>query len=220
MAATVQKGLFVIPLFFGLALASQPAQAQIGFAAGYGIHVLNKPDFSSTATNTFDSPGGINVGMFYDFRFNNVTFRPGIFFRQGDFDWELDGVSFSPLQSTIRLAEFPIDFLYHFRTPSISPYVAIGPSFNFLHTSQPDLRQNLDMPEGTTFFMGIDLGVGLEFSPAGMGLILFPEIRYNYALSGFIKEEYIVRTVPFASDAQRISSLTFRLGISWRRGEY
>lgn len=215
MAASVQKGFLIIPLFIGLALVSSPAQAQIGFAGGYGLHVLNSPSFSSSAQNTLESTGGINLGFFYDFRFGRVTLRPGLFFRQGNFDWTSSNwkAEENPIESTLRIAEIPIDVLIHFRRPSVSPYVVVGPSFNFLHTDQQDVRISLDNPKGSTSFMGITLGAGVEIST--LGLILFPEIRYSHALSGFLKQEYIVRTVSFASDsAQRLSSLTFRLGIS------
>lgn len=216
MAVSVKTGSLVILLFLCMALAAPSAQGQIGLAAGYGLHVLNSPSFSSAAQNTFESPGGVNLGLFYDFRFGQVTLRPGMFLRQGDFEWTSDSwkPEENPLESSLRVVEIPIDLLYHFRLPSVSPYVVAGPVFSFFSSDYHDLRISLDNPKGTTSYMGISVGAGIELAPSGLGIILFPEIRYSHALSGFMKEEYTVRTIPFASDAQRLSSLTFRLGIS------
>jgi hypothetical protein len=179
--------------------------------------MANEPGFSSAAQNSFEPTGGFNFGLFYDFRFGAVTLRPGLFIRQADFDWELEGINpnLNPLQSSVRVAEFPIDLLYHFRGPTMSPYIVVGPSFSFLHTDQPDLRQSLDNPKGSTSYPSLTLGAGLEFQPPGWGIILLPEIRYSFALDGFLEEDYIVRTVSYSADAsQRMSSLVVRLGIT------
>ncbi len=213
MTSSPSKVFLFAALFL---LLSLPARGQIGLVGGYALNMANEPSFSSASSNTFEPSGGFNLGMFYDFRFSLVTFRPGIFIRQADFDWEIEGISeaLNPLQSSIRVAEFPLDFLIHFRSETISPYVVVGPSFSFIHTDQPDLRQTLDNPQGSTSFASLNVGAGLEFAPKGWGLVFFPEIRYGYALSGFMDEEYIVRTVDFASDQQRLSNLVVRLGIS------
>ncbi len=215
MASSVLRSFVLISLFVFLTGVSSTAQAQIGFAAGYGLPVLSSPSFSSSAQNTFEGTGGINVGMFYDFRFGKVDLRPGLFFRQGNFEWMSPSwkPEENPIPSTLRVAEIPIDVLYHIRMASFSPYVVAGPVFSFLHTDQQDVRISLDNPTGSTSFMGITLGAGIELN--ALGLLLFPEIRYTHALSAFLKQDYIVRSVPFATESgQRLSSLTVRLGIA------
>ncbi len=217
MMTSVRKACRIIPLLIGLSVLTAPlAQAQIGFAAGYSANVANSPSFSGSQ-NSFEPAGGVNFGMFYDFRFGNFTIRPGVFIRQADFDWELDGINpnLNPLQSSVRVAEFPIDLIYRIQTQSLSPYLVVGPSFNFLHTDQPDLRQILDNPTGSTNYASFTVGAGLEIQPQGWGVILLPEIRYGMALSGFTEESYIVRTVSYSADsAQKLSSLVVRLGIT------
>ncbi len=217
MTPAVQKLCRTAPLILVLALVSPPATAQIGFVGGYGVNLFSQPSFSSSANGEFDTQGSFNLGLFYDFRLGRVTVRPGLFLRQVNFDWRLSGLdaAFNPISEDLRVAEFPIDFLIHFPTPSINPYVVIGPSFNFLHTDQPDLRQSLDREKGSTNFTSLTLGAGLELAPAGWRVVLFPEIRYSLALSGFMNEEYIVRTVTYMTDSsEKISTLTFRLAIS------
>lgn len=217
MSALAKKSfLTVLSLCMALALMAAPAQAQFGAAAGYGINVLNEPSFSGGAQNTFESTGGLSVGLFYNFPLGRVAVRPGLFLHQSSFEWHLDGVNFSPLESKIRVAEIPVDVLYRFPMERFSPFVMAGPGFNFAQTDQPDLRQVMDSPKGTTFFTSVNVGAGVELPLARLGLKLLPEVRYRYALSGFLQEDYVVRTVAFDADsAQRMSSLTFRLGISF-----
>ncbi len=214
MVESLRRNLLITVLLVGLGWTPSQALAQIGITAGYGVHLLGSPSFSSTAQNSLSSPGGFNLGLFYDFRFGSVTLRPGMAIRQASFDWESSSwkPEENPISSSFRVAEVPIDLLYHFRMPSMSPYLVVGPSFNFIHTDQQDLRISFDNPKGTTQYMGFTLGAGIELRT--MGLILLPELRYSHALSGFMKEQYIVRAVPFASDAQSINTLTFRLGVS------
>ena len=219
MRTSVKQFCCIIPLVAGLALISAPAaKAQIGFAGGFSANLASEPSFTSTNKTTFDAKGSFNFGMFYNFRIGAITLRPGLFISQADFDWELEGISnplLSPVQNSIRMASFPIDLLYHFNAGSISPYIVLGPSFNFIHTDQPDLRQTFDKPKGSTNFASFTLGAGLEIQPDGWGVILLPEVRYGIALSGFLKEDYIVRTVSYASDsAVKMSTFVVRLGIT------
>ncbi len=219
MRTSVKKICSIIPLLVGLALLTVPAaKAQIGFAGGFSANLASDPGFSSTNKTTFDAKASFNLGMFYNFRIGAITLRPGIFISQADFDWELEGISnplLSPVQNSIRMASFPIDLLYHFNAESISPYIVLGPSFNFVHTDQPDLRQTFDKPEGSTNFASFTIGAGVEIQPEGWGVILLPEIRYGLALSGFLKEDYIVRTVSYASDsAVKMNSFVVRLGVT------
>lgn len=215
MAATVKKFTLFFPLI--LLFTTLPAQAQIGFVAGYGTNMFSSPGFSGSNSSEFESSGSLNVGLFYDFRLGRVTVRPGLFIRQVNFDWTLSQLDspFNPISEDLRVAEFPIDFLIHFPLESINPYVVLGPSFNFLHTDQPDLRQSLDREKGSTSFTSFTIGAGIELAPEGWGVVLFPEIRFGLALNGFLSEEYIVRTATYsADDSEKISSLTFRVALS------
>lgn len=215
MSALLKKAfLTILPLFIGMALVAPPAEAQLGVAAGYGLNVLNQPSFSSSAENSFESTGGINVGIFYNFPLGRVAIQPGLFLRQSSFDWELDGVNFSPLQDKIRVAEIPLDVRYRFPSAQFTPYVVAGPGFNFIHTAHHDLRIALDRPKGTTYYTSINVGAGVELPLEQWGMMLLPELRYSHGLSGFLKEDYTIRTVPFNADGSvRMSNLTLRLGI-------
>jgi opacity protein-like surface antigen len=214
MSALIRKSILtILPLLLGMALVASPAKAQIGFSGGYGLNIISQPSFSG-AENSFESTGGYNVGIFYNFPIGRVAIQPGLFLRQSSFDWELDNVTFSPLQDNFRVAEIPVDIRYRFPGEQFTPYVALGPGFNFVHTAQHDLRIAMDRPKGTTYFTSVNLGAGVEIPFERLGLALLPELRYSQALAGFLKEDYIIRTVPFEADGSlRVNSLTFRVGI-------
>lgn len=215
MSALIKRAMLaVFPVLFAAALIAPPAQAQMGFSAGYGLNIMNQPGFSSSAANELEGTGGFDFGLFYNFPIGRVAVKPGLFMRQTSFDWNLDEVNLSPLQGQIRVVEIPIDLRYRFPGEQFTPYVAAGPGFNFVHTAQHDLRIALDRPKGTTYFTSVNLGAGIEIPFQQLGVALLPELRYSQALSGFLKESYIIRTVPYEADAAvRMSSLTLRLGI-------
>lgn len=211
--------LLTLSVFVGLALAASPAQAQLGVAGGYSLDILEDPGFSSTATNSFESPGGFSVGLFYNFPLGErLALRPGVFLQQSSFDWHLDEVEeWSPLQDDLRVASIPIDIRYRFSTGQVIPYVLAGPGFNFVHTDQSDLRQVLSgQQSGSTHFLGINVGAGIELPLSRVGVSLQPEIRYSHALGGFLQEDYMIRTVEYSAEgSQQLSNLSFRLGISF-----
>jgi opacity protein-like surface antigen len=207
----------VVSIFLGLTLAGTPTQAQLGVAGGYNLDMISNPSFSSSATNSLESTGGFNVGLFYNFPIGDrLSIRPGIFLQQSSFEWKLDGVKFSPLEEDLRMVRIPFDVRYRFPMESMTPYVTAGPGFNFVQTNQHDLRLVLSgQEEGSTSFLGVNVGAGIEIPVSRLGLSLQPEIRYGQALSGFVEEQYTIRTVEYeAEDSVSINNLSFRLGIS------
>lgn len=210
--------ILVVSAFVVLALTGSPAQAQLGVAGGYNLDMISNPSFSSSAANSLESTGGFNFGLYYNFPLGDrLSIRPGVYLQQSGFEWQLDEVEFSPLEEDLRVLRVPIDVQYRFPMESMTPYVVAGPGFNFVQTNQQDLRLVLSgQQEGSTSFLGINLGAGLEIPVQGLGLSLQPEIRYGQALSGFVQESYVIRTVEYeADDSVSINNLSFRLGISF-----
>lgn len=200
-------------------LAAPPAKAQLGFSTGYGVNLFDQPSFQGKS-NSFESTGGFNFGLFYNFPIGQVDVRPGMYFQQSDFQWRLEGVEvFSPIESTFRMAGFPFDLRYRFSRflgNSVEPFVLVGPEFNFVFTNRPELREVLDSPTGTTYFTSVNVGAGVQWEVPGLGLALHPQIRYRQAISGFVQEDYTVRSVSYNGDSKlSISNFTFRVDISF-----
>lgn len=205
-----------VPVLLLLFLVGSPAKAQLGVSAGYGANVISEPSFQGQG-NSLESSGGINVGLFYNFPIGRIDVRPGMFIQQNHFDWHLDGVEvFSPIESSFRLAGLPVDLRYRFPGNFIHPFILLGPEFNFVHTNRPELREVLDAPTGTAYFTSINVGAGVQWELPGLGLALHPQIRYRQALSGFMQEDYVVRSVSYNGDSQlSLSNLLLRVDISF-----
>lgn len=201
-------------------MAASPAKAQLGASAGYGLNNFSQPSFEGQS-NSFESTGGFKFGLFYNFPIGQIDFRPGVSVQQNSFEWHLDGVDlFSPIESTFRVAGIPIDLRYRFSGSlsgdNLEPFVLLGPEFNFVHTNRPELREVLDAPSGTTYFTSINVGAGIQWELPSLGFALHPQIRYRQALSGFMKEDYIVRSVEYNGDSKlSISNLLLRVDISF-----
>lgn len=219
MSALIKKGIFAVSLFLGLAMVASPAQAQFGATAGYNLDMFNNPSFSSSATNSFESGGSFGAGIYYNFPLGErLALRPGLFVQQSSFEWHIeDNEPWGAIEDDLRVASIPIDVRYRLPMDQFTPYVLAGPGFNFAHTDQPDLRHVMSgQQSGSTHFVDVNVGVGIEIPVAALGLSLQPELRYSHALSGFLQENYTVRTVEYAADSsQRLNNLGFRLGISF-----
>lgn len=219
MSALIKKGIFAVSLFLGLVMVASPAQAQLGAAAGYNLDMFSSPSFSSNASNSFESGGGFSAGLYYNFPLGErLAVRPGLFVQQSSFEWQIEGNEpWGAIEDDLRVASIPIDVRYRFSVDQFTPYVLAGPGFNFVHTDQPDLRHVMSGQQtGSTHFVGLNVGAGIEIPVATLGLSLQPEIRYSHALGGFVQEDYIVRSVEYAADgSQRLNNLSFRLGISF-----
>lgn len=219
MSALIKKGIFAVSLFLGMVMVASPARAQLGAAAGYNLDMFNSPNFSSSATNSFESGGSFSVGIYYSFPLGErLALRPGLFVQQSSFEWHIEGNEpWGAIQDDLRVASIPIDVRYRLPMDQFIPYVLAGPGFNLVHTDQPDLRHVLSgQQSGSTHFTSLNVGAGIEIPVAALGLSLQPEIRYGHALGGFLQEDYIVRTVEYATDSsQRLNNLSFRLGISF-----
>lgn len=218
LRAMARKALpVVVPAVLLLFLmAAPPAKAQLGVSAGYGINNMSQPSFEGQS-NSLESTGGFKFGLFYNFPIGQVDVRPGMFIQQNSFEWHLDGVEvFSPIESEFRVAGVPVDFRYRFSENGFVPFVLLGPEFNFVHTNRPELREVLDDPSGTTYFTSINVGAGIQWELPSVGLALHPQVRYSQALSGFVQEDYIVRSVEYNGDSQlSMSNLLLRVDISF-----
>lgn len=208
--ATRLSALFVI-VALSLPLA---AHAQLGIAGGLGMNVISQPGYSGPG-NEFTTNAAFNVALFYNFPIGQFDIRPSVATQKNEFDWELDGVEiFNPLKGDFRTAEIGLDLRYRFAPAGNTAYAFIGPEINFIAANRAELRTVLKYENGSTKYYGINLGVGYRMEVSGVAFE--PELRYSQALSGFMNEDFIVRTVSYDGDGTRsMSNLTLRLGISF-----
>lgn len=192
------------------------AQAQLGVSVGYGMNVISQPGYAGPS-NSFESTGGINAGLFFNFPIGRIDVRPSVAVQKNDFDWELDEVEiFSPIGGDFRVGELAVDIRYRFSDDGNAPYVLVGPELNYVAANRAELRTVLNYENGSTKYAGINIGAGYRIELPAAGLSLEPEIRYSHALGGFMEEDFIVHTISYDGDSARsLSNLTFRVAFSF-----
>lgn len=217
MWAPIRKAARSLVLLAAASLSlSLVAHAQLGVAGGYGFNVISQPDYSGPG-NTFESTGGFNAAVFYNFPIGPFDIRPAVSIQKNDFDWELDEVEiFSTIGGDFRVAELALELRYRFARTGNAPYVLLGPEVNYVAANRAELRTVLQYEDGSTKYYGLNVGAGYRVVLPSLGLALEPEVRYSQALGGFMNEDYIVRTVSYDGDSDRsLSNLTFRVAFSF-----
>ncbi len=191
---------------------AQPAQAQLGVAAG-----LNYDQFSDIQFNdreaTFDNASGYHVGIFYDLAVGPLALRPGLFFRNiSDIEYDF-GFSGLGQRETfdLSLIEIPVDVRFRFAAPIIKPYAFAGPVFSFASTNDDNFQDNLE-----NLFVSANIGAGIELAVPVLGISILPEIRYAFGITRYLKEEVQIGNATItAEDTEKLNTLMLRLGIAF-----
>jgi hypothetical protein len=182
--------------------AVQPADAQIGVAAGLNFNELDDIEAGSVDA-TFDNATGYHFGAFLNLGTGGLSLRPGVFYhRIGTYDF--------PGGDELELSaiEVPVDVRVTFgATSPLALYVLGGPVLTF-----PRDDDGVGAMRSTT--LTADLGVGLSIGAPG-GPSLQPELRYSVGVTDYLEDEFTVggATVTPADDTRRLSKLMLRLNV-------
>jgi hypothetical protein len=183
------------------------ARAQLGVAAGLNFDRLGDISTQSGAAN-FDNATGYHFGVFFDLAALPIAVRPGVFIRKaGDVDWNVTGV----VQSfDLTLIEVPIDVrIPLLQAPLLKPYLLGGPVISFPRSKEDEIQDSFE-----DFLLSGSIGVGVEVKVPAIGLRLYPEVRYAFGVSRFMKDSFTIGGVNFdAEDSSRLSAVMVRLGV-------
>ena len=191
-------------------VAIKPAHAQLGVAIGLNFDSISDIDTGDREA-TFDNATGYHLGIFYDLSAGPLAIRPGLFYRQ------VQNVKVDILEAGSRitesfdlnLIEVPVDLRLRMALPLLKPYVLAGPVFGFSSTGDDDFKDALQ-----ELTVAANIGIGVEVSLPGFTPVLYPELRYSFGVSRFMKEELSIGDFTFeADDAQRLNTFMLRLGI-------
>src|SRR5690606_30396506 len=186
------------------------AHAQLGVAIGLNFDSISDIDTGDREA-TFDNATGYHLGIFYDLSAGPLAIRPGLFYRQ------VQNVKVDILEAGSRitesfdlnLIEVPVDLRLRMALPLLKPYVLAGPVFGFSSTGDDDFKDALQ-----ELTVAANIGIGVEVSLPGFTPVLYPELRYSFGVSRFMKEELSIGDFTFeADDAQRLNTFMLRLGI-------
>jgi len=187
--------------------AASDTYAQLGIAAGLNFDRLGDISTQSGSAN-FDNATGYHVGLFYELGAAPISVRPGVFIRKaGDVKWDITG---SSEEFDLTLIEVPVDVrvpLLH--APLVKPYIVGGPVVSFPKSNDDDAQHAFE-----DLLLSGSLGVGVEVHVPVIGLTLFPELRYAFGLSRFMKDAITVGGVEFnVEDQSRLNAVMLRVGV-------
>lgn len=202
--------LALLALFIGfIGLLAQPAQAQLGIAAGLNYDDLSDLDTGSAETS-FDNASGYHIGLFYDLAVGPLALRPGVYYMDiGEFE-DAEGIFNEGID--LSLIEVPVDVRLRLApTPVLTPYLMGGPVFRFPSAESEDFEEVLEEVN-----IAGNVGAGLELSVPGLGLRLYPEVRYTFGLSNFTRDEFEVGGQNFTVEEEgRLNTFILRLGVAF-----
>lgn len=188
-----------------------PAYGQLGVAAGLNFDNIGDIDTGSQEA-TFENASGYHVGVFYDLAVGPVAVRPGVFYRRvQDVKVDIPNAD-DPTQSfDLSLIEVPLDLRLRLALPFVQPYLLAGPVIGFASTSEDDFEDALE-----ELTVSADIGIGVELNLPGFTPTLFPEIRYAFGVSRFMKEDLTIGdTTLEPENSQRLNTFMLRLGITF-----
>lgn len=219
----LQVGLFCTLFAVVLAL---PANAQfslgkVGVSVGGNFDTLDDLQGGGTEVS-FESAIGYNVGVTYDqpLGTTGLSVRPGLLIRRvgtyqfassisrtGDLPLLEEATLLQNKEFTVRTVEVPVDLLYRppLETGPVTLYGLLGPQLS-VPRAEDDFETLLE-----DVVYSLNVGVGGEVSlPAG--LVLAPELRYEFGLTDTFKEESTYRFREFmVQDSPSTGALSLRL---------
>ncbi len=204
------KTLKILTSILALTVAtslSGAAHAQVGIAGGLNFDSFGDIETTS-AKGTFDSATGYHFGVFFDLNAAPIAVRPGVFIRDaGEVAFRLQQTD---QKFSLTFIEVPIDVrIPLLQAPLVSPYLLGGPVFSFPRSGNEEFDNSLE-----DLAISGSVGAGVSIMVPGAGIRLYPELRYAFGLSGFLKDSFEVAGVTVAAEnTVRLSAVMLRLGI-------
>lgn len=211
MNTRISRSLAFSALLFVLAISVQPAQAQLGVAAG--LNFENTSDIKiGSSSQTVDNSTGYHFGVFFDMGAGPLAIRPGVFYRK------VENIKFPDFTSggaqdafDLSMIDVPIDLRLRVPAPLVAPYVLAGPVFSFASSDNDEFKESL-----RDLTMSANIGAGVELKVPMLGLRVMPEIRYNIALSSYVEDfNFLGSEVNVAEDGDKMNAVMLRLNVAF-----
>jgi hypothetical protein len=200
-----------------------PRKASIGFTLGGGLNQSN-PTYSGNPQTGFvgvdgtTAPGG-NLGITYQVSVgNSISIRPMATVNFGS--TEIDFQRRNPTGGVITTetvsvkgtsVNIALPVIIRLSSGNIAPYIALGPSFNYLFSQNSTSGEIL--PVKKSLFLG-DGGFGVDINMLKSGIILSPELKYSAGLSEW-KDD--AATTPYAEAISSLKKNAFTLSLYLRK---
>ncbi len=200
-------------LIFASFLYMPAARAQIGFGVigGGNFSSLNEIQANGSLVS-FDNAAAFHAGAFIDIGLGPLSVRPTVLYLNAG---ELfKGASFLTEDNfDVTYVTIPVDINFAFGVGPLQPYLFAGPEFRLLNSSDLPISLEDDLQ---SFTMGASAGLGLKIGLPGVGLKLYPHIRYSFGISDFTSRTYEVQgvTVDTGGDS-RVNMWLLSLGVGF-----
>lgn len=188
------------------------AQVSLGILGGANFAAFEDVTAGESLVE-LDNATGYHIGAFLDLGFGPLGIRPAVYyldagplFTGADF---LDEDDFH-----LAYVSVPVDLRYSLGVGPIKPYFLAGPELRILANRQNAPEQLQDRLSDLVMNGGV--AVGIEIGIPGVGLTLYPQIRYSFSLSDWLDRSYEIGDVTITTDdGQRPNMWLLSLGVGF-----
>jgi Outer membrane protein beta-barrel domain len=188
------------------------AQVRLGLLGGANFSAL-KDMTAGESPVELDNATGYHIGAFLDIGFGAFGIRPAVYyldagplFEGADF---LDRDDFNLVYVSV-----PLDLRYSLGVGPIKPYLLAGPELRILTSAQEAPEALKDQLSDLVMNGGV--GLGVEISIPGVGLTLYPQIRYSFSLSEWLDRSYEIEGISITTDdGQKPNMWLLSLGVGF-----
>lgn len=164
-------------------------QIGVSFGAGISNFQVTNSNWKQGTTNYNDSLKTIasssvfkfDLSILYVINFSKrFSFRPAVTlsFEGGNIHY-IKPQSVETIKATTASEMLSLPFLFKYRSRSVRPYIAVGPSFLYMLGQEKKTESLLSLK---TFDVLGDVGVGVDIHAPKQKLIVTPEIKYSMGL--------------------------------------
>ena len=207
------KGLGVVLLFLILSFGpsrTASSQAQFGIVGGANFAALSDIQANNQAIS-FDNATAFHAGIFVDLQLGPLNLRPAAYYLNAGALFEGSSV-FQNDNFDLAYVTVPVDVIINFGVGPIQPYLFVGPELRIFTPS--DIPAEIEDGIQDFVFNGT-AGLGLKFQAPGLGVTLYPQLRYSFGISSYTNSSYQFEGVSVEANDANVRMWLLSLGIGF-----
>lgn len=208
----VKGYLLVFCLVAVTILPSQSArgQAQFGIVGGANFAALSDIQANNQAIS-FDNATAFHAGLFVDLKLGPINLRPAAYYLNAGALFEGSTV-FQNDTFDLAYVTIPVDLIVNFGLGPIQPYLFVGPEFRIFTPSGIPAEVEAGLQD---FVFNGTAGLGVKFQAPGLGVTLYPHLRYSFGISSYTNDSYQFEGVSVEANDANVRMWLLSLGIGF-----
>ena len=208
----VNRIILVVVALISIALPTQRAssQAQFGIVGGANFAALSDIQANNQAIS-FDNATAFHAGLFLDLQLGPLNLRPAAYYLNAGSLFEGSTV-FQNDNFDLAYVTVPIDVVINFGLGPIQPYLFVGPEFRIFTPSGIPAEIEAGLQD---FVFNGTAGLGVKFQAPGLGLTLYPHLRYSFGISSYTNDSYQFEGVSVEANDANVRMWLLSLGIGF-----